>query len=257
MAFGFALGLIVAVPFLVFWGEYIPKPDISDGVIGAIIGGLIGAAAAFGGQLLVIRDNLDREERGRWQDDRARCIGLFGKLLDLQDSIVKTRSIIMEHDAHMIYVQSANSRECLHNPPALPLKVVEISAHEFSFLIEQRVPKLFNEAGELSRGYASLVGLSDIYAEKIRGIRKAALSSEQATVKGRRLEGRLTEESEIDLVEARDCRLLMINLVRELVPISQLCLTQVTELLAEKYKMKVEMEFRENTSAVRASELES
>jgi len=253
--FGIAIGLIVSVPLLVFLG-FVPKLKLGEGLLGALLGGLLSGSVAIAGQVMVIRDNVNRHTDVATRREFALANGIFQKAMDISDIVTKARNhyhtYVQQNVVELTRVRRQEREEyTFWVPLAGAIKSIEFTYDELGLLLQHRETDFLNDAVQLAKTFAAYCHLQDVYRQlferqqsAVRQAGKKSLVGRTATFEGEDLDPEIVFQLE-------DALRLIREISREGTEQSAQVLQQAVSFIEQRFDRKITIEVHLDTPGFR------
>ena len=245
LSLGLVVGIFVATIFLLALDSFDLPFAITDGVLGAIVGGFIAGGVAIAGQFLVLIAESEVLEKAERRSQRVAAQGIFLKGHTIYDYTRKAHNYYRTFDrASVLSMAPAEESQFGVGEANLwkPLKsrktVIKFDADEKKFALDLKNVKFFNSLVDLEASFEQLQFIELEYSEKFDQFERRNVRGQLRGLVGRQVhsEGPVNPLDILELIDLLiHLRRLAVSTLNHAISVN----SQIIEILAADHKMKI------------------
>jgi hypothetical protein len=219
----------------------------TDGIIGAIVGGLIAGGVAIAGQVLVILAELNVLEKADLKERRTAAQGIFLKCHTIHDYTRKAHNYYRTFDlTSVVGMQTRDSsgglsaQRYLWKPLRSRKNPVRFEDREKQFALDVKNSELLNLLNDLENSFELLLFIEIDYTQKFDAFQLTHIRQNFRSIAGKHVqsEGAINP---LDIMELEDFLTHLRNLSISALKHVSNATAKVTEILSKEHKLKIEL----------------
>lgn|GEM_PF-5840173 len=245
------LGVAIGVCFATFGLlalDLVTLPfTMTDGILGAVVGGLIAGGVAIAGQILVILAELNVLEKAELRQRRVAAQGIFLKCHAMHDYARKAHNYYRTFDVTSVVSMQTQTQDGSFLPARYlwkPLRsrktVIRFEQIEKQFALDTKKSELLNKLNDLEGSFELLLFMEEGYTIKFDEFERIHIKANMRHLSGKHVhsEGSINP---LDLMELEDLLAHLRSLsISSLKNVSE-ATSSVTDILSKDHKLKIEL----------------
>lgn len=253
LGLGIAVGVFCATLILLVLDAVTLPFVVTDGILGAIVGGLIAGGVAIAGQVMVILAELNVLEKAEKKTSRVAAQGIFLKSLEIHDYTRKAHNYYRTYDeTSILAMQSIPSDEArpqttqLWKPLRSNKKPIHFNDDEKTLSLDSKELQLFNLLNDLEGSFEQLLFIETAYTQKFDQFEQIHIKGNLRSLKGKQVQsmGQVNPLEVMELVDFQvHLRRLLISTLKHVTETT----TLISKILSDQHQLTITMADSEDT----------